>query len=120
MAIIWHQPRKRSYSSDPRIVIGKKLISLNPACVEEYFKDKEHVKIGYDIKNKKLYLVPVAKDDGYGMKIIANKKWNQRYINAKNIIPQIALKNDGRNEFKCSWDDVNKGVLVDIEKDIIK
>lgn len=120
MGFAWHEPRKRSSSSEPRITIGKQFISLNPMCIEKFFKGKDYVKIGYDKNTKKLILVPVTKEDRYGMKIISNPKSTQRYINAKKAFKNISFNLEEKSVFKCSWDDANNGVLVDIEKDKIK
>ncbi len=120
MGFIFYEPRKRSSSSEPRITMGEKFISINKPALQ-FFKDKEYAKIGYDKIAKKIIFIPMTKSDRQGMKIISNEKWEHGYINAKNIFGDIlpaVIELKGR--YKCSWDDINKGILVDIEKDKIK
>lgn len=117
MGFIWHEPRKRTVSSEPRVTIGRKFISLNPACIEKCFKGKEYAKVGYDEKSKKLILVPVIKDDKHGMKVISNPHSTQKYINAERVFKSIGFNPEMKGEFKCIWDEDNKGILIDIEKD---
>jgi len=117
MGFVWHEPRKRTVSADPRITMGKKFISINPICIEKYFKGKEYAKVGFDEKSKKLILVPVGKDDKHGMKVISNANSTQRYINAERVFQSIGMNIEIKGEYRCSWDDDNKGVVIDIEKD---
>jgi len=117
MGFVWHEPRKRTLSVEPRVTIGKKFISINPACIEKLFKGKEYVKVGYDEKSRKLILVPLNKGDKHGMKVIANVHSTQRYINAERVFKSIGFSLEAKGEFKCSWDEDNKGIIIDIEKD---
>ncbi len=119
MDFIWHEPRKRTSSSEPRISISKQFISLNPPCKNQYFKSKEYVRIGYDVKENKLIFVPVD-ERGNGLKIIHNENSRQVYINAKKLLALFPFKKDAKGIYKCTWDETNKGVLVDMEKDKIK
>ena len=120
MGFVWHEPRKRSSSSEPRVVIAKKFISLNPPCIEKYFKDKDYVKIGHDKQGGKLIFVPVSKDDRQGLKVIANPHSLQRYINAAKLFKNLSVNLKERTEYRCTWDEANKGVIVDLEKDKVK
>jgi len=120
MAFVWHEPRKRTLSVEPRITIGRKFISINPVCIEKYFKGKEYVKVGYDEKSKKLILVPVNKDDKFGMKVISNPHSTQRYINAERVFKSVGFNPEVKGGFKCSLDEDTKGVIIDIEKDRVE
>ncbi len=119
MAFVFHVPRKRECSSEPRITISKKIVSLNPACIETYFKDKQYAKIGYDIDNKKMIFVPVSKKNE-GLKIVKNIKWETRYLNASRLIDKLPFKGEIQGEYNCSWDDANKGIVIDVRKDKVK
>jgi len=119
MAFVYHIPRKREYSSDPRITISKRIISFNPACIETYFKDRQYVKIGYDVDSRKMIFIPSLKKNE-GLKIVKNEKWETRYLNASRLIDKLPFKNESEGEYKCYWDESNKGVVVDIKKDKVK
>lgn len=127
MGFIWHEPRKRILSTEPRISISQQFLSLNKACIDEHFKDTDRVKIGYDESTNKLILVPLARGDTGGMKIIENQNSTSRYINAGRIFKNFKLvdadnkvKEEFRGDYKCSWDSVNNGVLVDLKNDKVK
>lgn len=119
MSFIFHIPRKKEQSSEPRITISKRIISLNPVCMETYFKDKQYARIGYDIENKKMIFVPVSKKNE-GLKIVKNDKWEAHYLNAGRLIDKLPFKNEAQGEYKCSWDENNKGIIIDIKKDKVK
>ena len=124
MGIEWYRPRKRAYSSEPRITISERFISLNEAAVERYFKDKERAKIGYDKDTKKLFLVPIEiEKNTEGMKIIKNEKSTSRYINAKGVFDKFKLTDtekkiipELRGDYRCSWDEDSKAVVIDLKK----
>ena len=127
MGFVWHEPRKRACSPEPRIIISQQFLSLNKACMDKYFKDTERVKIGYDEATKKLILVPLSKEDTKGMKIINNENSTSRYINASRVFKNFNLVDqeskvmaEYRGEYKCSWDSANKGVVVDLKNDKVK
>lgn len=120
MPFNWIEPRIRISSSEPRIKITKNFVSINSACFDKYFKNYEYVKIGYDGKEKKIIFVPVAKDNKNGMKIISDAKSRYRYINASKLFKCISIGNNERGEYKCVWDDTNKGVLVDLAINKVK
>ena len=40
MGFTFYEPGKRTSSTEPRITIGKQFISLNPICIEKYFKGR--------------------------------------------------------------------------------
>ena len=126
MGFIWHEPRKRILSTEPRISISQQFLSLNKACIDEHFKDTDRVKIGYDESSSKLILVPLTKDMS-GMKIIENQNSTSRYINAGRVFKNFKLvdadskvKAEFRGDYKCSWDSVNKGVIVDLKNDKVE
>ncbi|MDP8260007.1 MAG: hypothetical protein P9L96_03265 [Candidatus Gygaella obscura] len=119
MSYIFHIPRKKEQSSEPRIKISVRIISINPACIEKYFKDKQYAKVGYDVDNKKMIFVPVAKQNG-GLKIVKNAKWDSHYLNASKLINKLSFKDEVQGEYKCLWDDSNKGIVIDIKKDKVK
>lgn len=119
MSFIFHIPRKKGQSSEPRVRISKRIISLNPACMEAYFRDKQYAKIGYDVDNKKMIFVPVSKKSE-GLKIVKNDKWEAHYLNAGRLIDILPFKSEVQGEYKCSWDESNKGIIIDIKKDKVK
>lgn len=120
MSFNWIEPRIRVSSLEPRIKITKKFVSINSVCFDKFFKNYEYVKIGYDEKEKKIIFVPVAKDNKNGMKIISNTKSKYRYINASKLFKCISIGNNERGEYECVWDDVNKGVLINLTSDKVK
>lgn len=117
MAFVWHKPRKKTGSLEPRITITTKYISLNPASIEKYFKDEKYIRIGYDKENRKLIIVPVEENDDHKMTLIKNRNSKQVYINAGNFLKSNGLVPEKKLGFKCSWDDTNKGVLIDLIND---
>jgi len=119
MGFIFHTPRKRMSSIDPRISISKSFISLNPPCVDTYFQKKDYARLGCDAENNKIIIVPAEKKIG-AFTIIKNKKWAQRYINAKSFLKALPFTYDIKGIYKCTWDERNEGVLIDIEKDKVR
>ena len=127
MGFIWHEPRKRVCSTEPRITISQQFLSVNKATIDKYFKDADRIKIGYDDTTKKIILVPLGKEDTKGMKIINNVNSTSRYINASRVFKNFNLVDqenkvmaEYRGEYKCSWDDANKGVLIDLKNSKVK
>lgn len=127
MAIIWHEPRKRASSSEPRVTISQHFLSLNKAFSDEYFSGVERVKLGYDPDNKKLILVPLEKDDMNGMKIIKNANSVSQYINAKRAFIRFNLTDEQdkvlpqfQGVYKCTRDKDNKRILVDFGSGKVK
>jgi hypothetical protein len=123
MAYIWHQPRKRTPSSEPTISISQKFMSLNKACVDKYFKDAEYVKLGCDFDNKKLIVIPLEKGDTGGLKIIKNIHSVSEYINAQGAFERFNLTDAEKKvlpqyqgEYKCEWDSENKGIIINLKK----
>ena len=114
MAIIWHIPRKKYVSSEPRVIISKRFIGINTACIKAHFLNIFYVKVGYDPEVKKLYVCPVNKGDNNAMKIIINKKSSHRYINASKIFKKFAV---GEGEYKFNWDTGENCLVVDIQND---
>jgi len=119
MAFEWYIPRKKHYSAEPRVSISDNFISVNPGCVDKYIKDKKYIKIGYDIAGKKMILVPTEKGQK-SLKMVENKKWEQRYLNAKSFIKSISSEVNLKGHYMCSWSEEHKGILIDLVKDKIQ
>ena len=123
MGYIYHEPGKRSCSVEPRITVSQQFIALNKACVDTYFKDLDHVKIGYDKDAKRMIFIPVKAGTDRAMKLIRNEKSTSKYINAARAFKNFSLVGadskvlpDYRGEYRCSYDQNNKGITIDLVK----
>lgn len=111
MKFTWHEPRKKSQSYEPRITLSEKSISINPTCYKQFFGEKEYAKIGYDKEKKIMIFVPVTKGE-QGMKLVRNINSNMRYIKADKIYERLEIGFATRNEYRCSWNEANKGIII--------
>ena len=122
MAIIWHEPRKKAGSIEPKITISQQFFSFNKAAIEKYFNDTDRIKIGYDQELNRLVFLPLKTDDKKGMKIITNVNSSSKYINAARLFinfnlvgPDLKVKSELRGEYKCLSDSAyTKGVFIDL------
>lgn len=112
----WYIPGRAGSKNRPEIRISKNYISISDFCIKEYFKNRDHARIGFDGENNKLIIMPIDKDDKYGLKLINNEESNYAYLNAKNFIEYNKLKpkSGKRSErFDCKWDKNKNWIIVE-------
>ena len=68
----WYIPGRGTSPNKAQIRISKNLISLSKLIIQDYFKDKQRARIGYDDAQNRLIIMPTENSDKMGFE--SNRK----------------------------------------------
>ncbi len=112
----WYVPGRGTSPNKAQVRISKNLITLSKYTIDEYFKDKQYARIGYDTENNRLMIMPTDELDSLGLKIIGKEESNFYYLNAKNFIANFSLQpepNKKSIKYDCVWDEENGYLIIE-------